>query len=60
MTVIPIFSVQFQHVLTVIPTDILQSSNMYSKIIAIATAVKNLGQLDPLIMLQMMYHDRCN
>jgi hypothetical protein len=41
MTVIPVFSVQFQHILTVIPTDILQSSNMYSKIIAIVAAVKN-------------------
>jgi hypothetical protein len=41
MLVILVFSVQFQHILSVIPSDILQSSNMYSKIIAIAAAVKN-------------------
>jgi hypothetical protein len=41
MTVIPVFSVHFQHILAVIPTDILQSSNMYSKIIAIVAVVKN-------------------
>jgi hypothetical protein len=40
MTVILVFSAQFQHILTVSPTNILQPSNMYFKIIAIAASVK--------------------